>query len=128
MKTLQFTGIIIVIAGSFLPLVHVPVIGYWDYWHIDHRLAITAWLLVLLAFVFTWTEKKTGLQITALLMLLLFALTIMAVKTKSSDFFSFVPVKAWQSTLAGTVTLSWGWFLEFLGAVIIFLTAKKRVK
>lgn len=125
MKILQFIGILMVAAGSFLPLVHVPVIGYWDYWNIDHTLAVIVWILTISALIFTLNGKKAMLRLTAVLIIILFLFTIMAVKMKSLDFFSFLPFKAWQGALAGTVKLSWGWIVEFSGAVLILIPVKK---
>jgi hypothetical protein len=45
MKNIQLVGLILVIIGSFLPLVHVPVVGNWNYWDLNHYLAITCWIL-----------------------------------------------------------------------------------
>jgi hypothetical protein len=44
MKNIQLLGLILVVAGSFLPLVHVPIIGNWNYWKLDHSLAIICWI------------------------------------------------------------------------------------
>lgn len=126
MKILQFIGVLLVVIGSFLPLVHVPVVGYWDYWNIDHSLAVIVWILIIAALIFILKSKKSMLRLTAVLMIILFLFTIMAVKMKSLDFFSFLPFKSWQGAFAGTVKLSWGWVIEFLGAILILISSKKN--
>ena len=125
MKNLQLIGLFLVVAGSFLPLVHIPIVGNWNYWKVDHTVAIAVWGFSLLTLVFILIDKIKLVRIMAFLMILLFVFTIVAVKLKSLDYFSFLPFKSWQSTFAGIVKLSWGWFIEFLGAVIILKASRK---
>jgi len=126
MKNLQFIGLFLVVAGSFLPLVHIPVVGNWNYWKVDHTLAITVWGFSLFTLVFILINKSKSVKIMAFLMILLFVFTIVAVKLKSLDYFSFLPFRSWRSTFAGIVKLSWGWFIEFLGVVIILIASRKN--
>ena len=126
MKNLQLIGLFLVVAGSFLPLVHIPVVGNWNYWKVDNTLAIVLWGFSLLALIFNLIDKNKFVKTMAFLMILLFVFTIIAVKLKSLDYFSFLPFKSWQSTFAGIVKLSWGWFIEFLGAVMILIASKRN--
>ncbi len=125
MKKLQLIGLFLLVAGSFLPLVHIPIVGNWNYWKVDHTLAAMVWGFSLLTLVFILIEKRKWVKIMAFIMILLFVFTIVAVKLKSLDYFSFLPFKSWQSTFAGIVKLSWGWFIEFLGVAIILIAAGK---
>lgn len=126
MKNIQLLGLILVVAGSFLPLVHVPVIGNWNYWKLDHFLAIACWALSAGA-LFGIVNNSTKLtRIFAILLVLLFLFTLFAVKFQASQYFSFMPFKSWQDKLAGIVKLKWGWIVEFLGAfIIIFASGRK---
>ncbi|SHE35167.1 hypothetical protein [Chryseobacterium takakiae] len=126
MKNIQLLGLILVVAGSFLPLVHVPVIGNWNYWKLDHFLAIACWVLAAgTLFGIVNNSTKTA-RIFAILLVLLFLFTLFAVKFQASQYFSFMPFKSWQDKLAGIVKLKWGWIVEFLGAfIIIFASGKK---
>jgi hypothetical protein len=126
MKNIQLLGLILVVAGSFLPLVHVPVIGNWNYWKLDHFLAIACWVLAAgTLFGIVNNSTKTA-RIFAILLVLLFLFTLFAVKLQASQYFSFMPFKSWQDKLAGIVKLKWGWIVEFLGAfIIIFASGKK---
>ena len=91
----------------------------------DHTLAVILWGFSLSALVFTLIDKTKWVRIMAFSMILLFAFTIVAIKLKSLDYFGFLPFKSWQSTFAGIVKLSWGWFIEFLGAVVILIASRK---
>lgn len=121
MKNIQLLGLIMVFAGSFLPLVHVPVIGNWNYWKLDHFLAIACWVLAAGALFGIVNNRMTVTRIFGVLLLILFGFTLFAVKFQASQYFSFMPFKSWQDKLAGIVKLKWGWIIEFLGALIIIL-------
>jgi hypothetical protein len=127
MKNIQLLGLILVVAGSFLPLVHVPVIGNWNYWKLDHFLAIACWVLAAgTLFSIVNNSTKTA-RIFAILLVLLFLFTLFAVKFQASQYFSFMPFKSWQDKLAGIVKLKWGWIVEFLGAFIIIFSSGRKI-
>ena len=126
MRNIQILGLILVIAGSFLPLVKIPLIGNWNYWKIDSNLAMMCWVISGLVFLGIILNKHSLLKIGSIALLLLFTFTIVAVKFKSLDYFSFLPFKSWQESFAGIVKLSWGWLFEFSGAILLLLAKKKE--
>ncbi|WP_027381561.1 hypothetical protein [Chryseobacterium daeguense] len=119
MKNIQLLGLLLVVVGSFLPLVHVPVIGNWNYWKLDHYLAITCWIFSAGALTGIVNNSAKTAKIFGILLVLLFIFTLFAVKVQAFQYFSFLPFKSWQEKLAGIVKLKWGWIVEFLGAFII---------
>lgn len=125
-KNLQLIGIIIVVLGSFLPLVHIPLIGNWNYWKIDPYLASFVWILSALGILFIRINKTKATRIISVILMILFVFTIIAIKFKSQDYFSFLPFRSWQSAFAGIVKLSWGWFFEFCGAALMLLPRKNK--
>lgn len=126
MKNIQLLGLILVVAGSFLPLVHVPVIGNWNYWKLDHFLAIACWVLAAGALFGIVNNSTKTARIFAILLVILFLFTLFAVKFQASQYFSFMPFKSWQDKLAGIVKLRWGWIVEFLGALIIIFASRRN--
>ncbi len=126
MRNIQLLGLLLVVAGSFLPLVHIPIVGNWNYWKVDHNLAIVCWIFSGLALTGILLNKQVLMKISSIILLLLFVFTIIAVKFKSLDYFSFLPFKSWQESFAGIVKLSWGWLLEFSGAILFLLTKKNQ--
>lgn len=126
MKNIQLLGLVLVVVGSFLPLVHVPIIGNWNYWKLDHYLAIACWILSACALFGIVNNGKKMVRTFAILLILLFIFTLAAVKMQSMQYFSFLPFKSWQETFAGVVKLRWGWFVEFLGAFIMLLVTNKN--
>jgi hypothetical protein len=127
MKNIQLLGLLLVVVGSFLPLVHVPIIGNWNYWKLDHYLALVCWIFSAAALFGIVNNSVKMARIFAILLILLFGFTLFAVKMQSLEYFSFMPFKSWQEKLAGIVKLRWGWIIEFLGAFIIIL-AKNNSK
>ena len=125
MKNIQLLGLMLVVAGSFLPLVHVPVIGNWNYWELDHFLAIACWVLAAGTLFGIVNNSIKISRIFAVLLVLLFIFTLFAVKFQALQYFSFMPFKSWQDKLAGIVKLRWGWIVEFLGAIIIIVAGRK---
>jgi peptidoglycan/LPS O-acetylase OafA/YrhL len=126
MKNIQLLGLLLVVAGSFLPLVHVPIVGNWNYWKVDHYLAIACWIFSAGALFGIVNNSGKMARIFAILLILLFAFTLFAVKMQSLEYFSFMPFKSWQEKLAGIVKLRWGWIVEFVGAFIILLAKNKN--
>ncbi len=126
MKNIQILGLLLVVVGSFLPLVHVPVIGNWNYWKLDHYLAIACWILSAGVMFGIVNNRVRAARIFAVLLIILFSFTLFAVKYQASEYFSFMPFKSWQDKLAGIVKLRWGWIVEFLGAFIIIFTGNKK--
>ena len=125
MKNIQLIGLILVVVGSFLPLVHVPLIGSWNYFGVDHYLAIFCWISSGIGFIGFLMNRQFLVKFSAIFLLLLFVFTIIAVKFKTLDFFSFLPFNSWKDVAAGMVKLKWGWFLEFSGAILMLFANKK---
>lgn len=128
MKNIQLLGGILVIAGSFLPLVHVPVIGNWNYWKLEPVLAVACWILTAGALFGTMNNKVKTTRIFAILLILLFLFTLFAVKYQAMQYFSFMPFASWQEKLAGIVKLRWGWIVEFTGAFIMLFASGRKGK
>lgn len=128
MKNLQLLGLILVVAGSFLPLVHVPVIGNWNYWKLDHYLAIFCWAFSACALFGIVNDNTKIVKAFAVFLLLLFAFTLFAVKYQASSYFSFLPFESWTEALSRTVKLQWGWIIEFLGALILLFSKSTTKK
>lgn len=128
MKNIQLLGLLLVVVGSFLPLVHIPVIGNWNYWELDHYLAVTCWILSSCALLGIVNNNVKIVRIFAILLILLFGFTLVAVKLQALDYFSFLPFKSWKNAFAGIVKLKGGWILEFLGAFLMIFVKDNNIK
>lgn len=128
MKNIQLLGLVLVVIGSFLPLVHVPIIGNWNYWKLDHYLAIACWIFAACAVFGIVNNSAKVVRFFGILLILLFAFTLVAVKMQSLEYFSFLPFKSWREAFAGVVKLKWGWAVEFLGAfLMVFAVGRKKI-
>ena len=127
MKNLQLIGVILVVVGSFLPLVHVPIIGNWNFWKLDQRLAMMCYLLAAVALGGIAANQRKFVKIIGGILLILFAFTVFATKYQAFSYFSFLPFKSWTESLSATITLKWGWAVEFLGAFIMLFALKKKI-
>lgn len=127
MKNIQLLGLLLVVVGSFLPLVHVPIVGNWNYWKLDHFLAIACWILSACALFGIVNNSAKIVRSSAVLLILLFILSLIAIKVQSLDYFSFLPLKSWRETFAGVVKLKWGWAIEFLGAFLMIFAKNNKV-
>lgn len=125
MKNIQLLGWGLVVVGSFLPLVKIPIIGSWNYWDADHTLAIICWAISALALVGILFNKTKMVRVSALLLLVLFGFTLGAIKFKSSDYFRFIPFNGLKELAAGTIKFGWGWLVEFLGTLILLFSKNK---
>ncbi len=128
MKNIQLLALIVVVVGSFLPLVHVPIIGNWDYWKLDQSLAIICWILSAIALLGIVNNKSKIVRASGIALVLFFIFTLAAVKMQSLQYFSFLPFKSWQETFAGVVKLKWGWIVEFLGAFVLIFVKNNNKK
>lgn len=128
MKNIQLLGVILVIIGSFLPLVHIPIVGNWNYWKLDYYLAGFCWVLCAIALLSLFNHKIKLGGYSGVTLLALFIFTIAAVKIQTLNYFSFLPLKSWQETFSGIVKLQWGWVIEFLGGILLSLGIFKNNK
>ena len=128
MKVSQLISLFLIVAGSFLPLVHIPIIGNWNYYKVDVNLAYMVWGFSAVALLGIIFNKIKVVQFAVIILLILFSFTIVAIKFKSLDYFSFLPFKSWQQSFAGIVKLSWGWILEFAGAILLLFIKKKNIQ
>ena len=127
MKYSQLIGVLLVVAGSFLPLVKVPIIGIWNYYQIEPTLAIIVYLVSAIS-IFALLGQKFGfVRLMGVLLLIVFLFTIAAIKYKSLRFFSFLPFDSWMNFAAELIHLKWGWIVEFVGASLMLLTPKKNL-
>ncbi len=124
MRNIQLLGVLLVIVGSFLPLVHIPIIGNWNYWQLDSRITMLSWVLWALALAGIAINNQKLIKGCGILLILLFIFTLIAIKFKSLDYFNFLVFDSFKELAAGIVKLKWGWFFEFGGALLMLFSKK----
>jgi len=123
------TGALLVIAGGFLPMLRLPLIGNWNYWDIDTSLAAIVYSLALLALIAAARNKNGLLKFCGWALLFLLVFTFAAVQFKVTDYFSFIPFKKLATTASRIVQVRWtGWGTILAGSIIIILFSGRRRK
>jgi len=126
MKTQGIIGAIILAAGGMCPLIHVPIVGNWNYFGIDVSLGIVYYVIVLLALAGAFLNQTGLMRGSGWTALLWVVLTLAAVWFKSHDYFSFIHFRKLINLASGMVKYKWGWFVIIAGALAL-VTIKKPV-
>jgi hypothetical protein len=72
-------------------------------------------------------DKQTLVKSAAVGLILIFGLTLIAIKYQSLSYFNFLMVDSLKELAAGMVKLKYGWFLEFAGALVLLFTKNKKI-
>lgn len=126
MKSQGIIGSIIMAAGGLCPLMHLPIIGNWNYFGIDVYMASIFYAFVVLGLIGAFTQKAGLLRFSGWMALLIAALTLLAIYFKAHDYFSFIPIKKLANLASGIVKYKWGWFVILAGALML-VTVKKPI-
>ena len=127
MKNQGIIGSVIMGVGGLCPLVHLPIIGNWNYFDIDTRLAVAFYVLVLLGLIGSFLGKTTLIRFTGWAALILIGITLAGVYFKSHDYFSFIHFKKLVNFAAGIVKYKWGWFVILAGSLLLVTVRRNRV-
>ena len=124
---LGMLGAIMVISGGFAPMLHIPIIGNWNYWDIDTVLASVVYALAAVA-LFAAAGGKFGLlRFCGWALMIVLAFTFAAVYFKVTNYFSFIPLKKLAAAASSIIKYRWlGWGLIFSGALSMILFSKKN--
>lgn len=127
MRSQGIIGAALMAVGGLSPLVHVPILGNWNYFDLDMRLAIAFYVLVVVALIGSFTRKIGVIRSAAFGAIVLVLITLLGVYLKSHDSFSFLHFKKLINFGAGLVKYKWGWYVIVAGAFILFTVRKPRV-
>jgi len=127
MRTQGIIGAALMAVGGMSPLVHVPIVGNWNYFDLDMRLAIAFYVLVVVGLIGAFTRKAGVIRFAGFGAVVLVLITLLGVYLKSHDSFSFLHFRKLVSLAAGLVKYKWGWYVILAGAFIMFTVRKPRV-
>lgn len=128
MRTQGVIGAVIMAAGGICPLVHVPIIGNWNYFGIDTSLGTIYYVIVALALTGALLNKTSLMQACGWTALLWVVLTLGAVWFKSHDYFHFIHFRNLINLAAEMVKYKWGWFVIITGALALVAVRKPADK
>ena len=130
MKSLNYPGLLgslLIIAGGLSPMLHLPIIGNWNYYDIDVALASIVMTLAVLGLIAALINKPGLLRFTGWASLIMVLFTLAAVYFKVNDYFSFIPFKKLAAAASRIVHYRWtGWILLLLGAILTIIGGRKR--
>lgn len=127
MRTQGIIGAAMVAVGGLSPLIHLPIIGNWNYFQVDSRLAIVLYILVLLGLIGAFTRKSGLIRFSGWAAVVLVLITLFGIYLKSHDSFSFLHFKKLVNFAAGLVKYKWGWYVIAAGAFIMVTVRKPKV-
>lgn len=127
MRSQGIIGSAIMAIGGMCPLLRVPIMGNWNYFDIDQRLAIAFYVIVCIGLLGTFTKKAGLIKFAGWAGLALVAITLAGAYFKIHDSFGFLHFKGLVSRAAGLIKYKWGWYVIVAGAFILVTVRKPRV-
>ncbi|WP_316821438.1 hypothetical protein [Pedobacter gandavensis] len=127
MKIQGVIGAAIMAAGGLCPLMRLPIIGNWNYFDIDTTLAITFYVLVLLALLGSFTHKIGLIKFAGWAGIALVAISLAGIYFKVQDSFGFLHFKKMVNLASGMVKLKWGWYVIVAGALVLITIRRPKV-
>jgi len=122
-------GSLLVIAGGMMPMLHIPIIGNWNYWDLDTVLASIVYSLAILSLIAASGNKRGLLRFCGLTLLLVLTFTFGAVFFKVSNYFNFIPLKKLAAVAGRMIQYRWiGWGLIASGAILMILFSGRNKK
>jgi hypothetical protein len=127
MRTQGIVGAVLMALGGMCPLVRVPIMGNWNYFDLDQRLAIAFYLLVAIGLLGVFLGKASFIKFTGWAGLVLVGITLAGVYFKAHDSFGFLHFKKVVNFAAGMVKYKWGWYVIVAGAFLMITVRKPKV-
>lgn len=127
MKTQGIAGSVVLAAGGLCPLMHIPLMGNWNYFDIDIRLAIAFYLLVLVGLLCSFINRITLIRFAGWGAIVLALITLAGIYFKAHDSFSFLHFRKLVNLAAGLVKYKWGWFVILAGAILLITVRKPGI-
>jgi ABC-type Na+ efflux pump permease subunit len=131
MKSLNYLGLIgslMIIAGALSPMLHLPIVGTWNYYDIDVALASIVMTLAALGAIASLISKPGLLRFCGWASLIVILFTLAAVYFKVNDYFSFIPLKKLASAASRMVHYRWlGWIILLAGSILAIVGSRRRI-
>jgi len=127
MRTQGIIGAALMAIGGLSPLMHLPIIGNWNYFDIDTRLAAAFYVLVGLAVIGAFARRSGLIRFAGIGAIVLVLITLAGIYFKAHDSFSFLHFRKLVNFAAGMVKYKWGWYVILAGAFVLALVRKPKV-
>ena len=127
MRTQGIVGAVLMAVGGMCPLVRVPIMGNWNYFDLDHTLAISFYVLVAIGLTGAFSGKAGLVRFAGWAGIVLVFITLAGVYFKAHDSFGFLHFKKAVNFAAGLVKYKWGWFVIAAGEFLLITARKPKV-
>lgn len=111
-------GFILIIAGTFCPLLRPFGLFSWDVYALKKPYGIVMLVIAIIGVLSSVLQQRklasTAAVVSLLLVVLLYAAAVLQVNTT----FSFIPFKGISAGLSKLIKFKWGWYVLFIGGVI----------
>ena len=128
MKAQGIVGATLMAVGGMCPLLHLPIVGNWNYFDLDVAIATIFYLVVLVALIASILRRSKLIRICGWISVLLVLLTLAGIYFKSHDAFSFLHFRKVVNFAAGIVKYKWGWFVILAGALALITVRGAKLK
>ncbi len=122
-------GFILVIAGTYCPLLRPFGLFNWDVYALNKPYGIVILALAIAGIAGLILQQATLARVASYIVLLLVVLLFVAAIFKVNTTFSFIPFKGMANGLVRLIKFKWGWYLLFTGAILAVIGAvsNKRI-
>lgn len=117
----SFLGFILLIAGTFCPLLRPFGLFSWDVYALNKPYGIVILIVAIIGILGTLLQQQRVSKVTAYVSLALVVLLYVAAVCKVNTSFSFIPFKGISAGLTHLIKFKWGWFVLFAGAIAAVL-------
>jgi len=111
-------GFILLIAGTFSPLLRPFGLFSWDVYALNKPYGIVLLVIGIAGVLGSVLQQRSLIQVSAIIALVLVALLFIAAIFQVKTTFSFIPFKGISAGLSHLIKFKWGWYMLFAGAII----------
>lgn len=130
-RPVNYPGVIggmLVIGGAMSPMLHISIVGNWNYFKIEPTLATIACVAAVIGILAAVFGKRPLQRFTGWFIFAWLVFTFLATWFKVHDYFSIIPFKRLAAWLSHMITFRYaGWLAMLLGAVLLIFAKGKSV-
>jgi predicted membrane channel-forming protein YqfA (hemolysin III family) len=125
---ISFAGFVILIAGTYCPILRPLHLFNWDVYDGNKPYGIVILLVAVVGILGTVMGQQKIVKLTAWLSLALVSLFLLLAWLKVKTSFTFIPFHAIENLAIKSVKYKWGWYTLFGGALLAVIGALSHKK
>jgi len=116
---ISFIGFVLMMAATWCPLIHVPLIGNFDIYRLNQPYGLVILLFTVIGIMGNVFNQYKIKQFAVIASLVLTVVFFIAVYLKVNTAFSFIPFKSLAQDITHLlVKFKWGWYVLFIGQLL----------